>query len=106
MTLFGFNITRAAAPEKHRSAPETPISQLSESSLSWLRGDDSPSRPLLSNAYQQVVWVHRAINVLAEQIANIPFVFANNGRGRKTLIASGPLTEFYAHPHPQIDRFQ
>src|SRR5207247_8159146 len=66
---------------------------------------DNPG-PALSNAYQQIVWVYRAINVLAEQVANIPFLFSAGERGRETLITSGPLPDFYAHPHPQLNRFQ
>jgi REP element-mobilizing transposase RayT len=40
----------------------------------------------MSCAYEQVVWVYRAINVLAEQIANIPFLLSSGQRGRETLI--------------------
>jgi len=61
---------------------------------------------VLSNAYEQVVWVYRAINVLAEQIGNIPFLFSRGERGRENLITDGPLVDFYDHPHPQINRFQ
>jgi HK97 family phage portal protein len=70
-----------------------------------LRGEDV-SGPSFSSAYEQVVWVYRAINVLAEQVANIPFLFSRGERGSETLITSGPLPDFYARPHPQIDRFQ
>ena len=55
---------------------------------------------LLTNAYQQVVWVYRAINALAEQVANIPFLFSAGERGRENLITSGPLMDFYNRPHP------
>src|SRR5207302_7646344 len=44
--------------------------------------------------------------VLAEQIANIPFLFSRGERGREHLITSGPLHDFYNQPHPHIDRFQ
>jgi HK97 family phage portal protein len=72
----------------------------------WLRGEDVDQPPLLNNAYQQVVWVYRAINVLAEQVANVPFLFSRGDRGGEQLITSGPLLDFYARPHPQINRFQ
>src|SRR5258708_2177393 len=104
MRLFGLNISRA-----RRSAPtEHPISQLSPQALAWLRGEDSPSSdsPHLANAYEQVVWVYRAINVIAEQIANIPFLFSRGQRGRESLITSGPLLDFYSHPHPSLNSFQ
>ena len=101
MKVFGFTISRRSAPE------ETPVSQLSPQNLAWLQGRDSGGcGPTLTNAYEQVVWVYRAINVLADQIANIPFLFSAGARGRENLITSGPLLDFYARPHPQINRFQ
>src|SRR3974390_1939007 len=87
------------------------ITEVARRSLSpaveaWLRGDDTPSGPVLSNAYQQVAWVYRAINIIAEQVANIPFLFSHGERGRENLITSGPLHDFYNHPHRHINRFQ
>ena len=104
MNLFGLSITRAAKPTVTKSAGQIPMS---EAAKAWLRGDDiSLASTSLSNAYQQVVWVYRAVNVLAEQVANIPFVFSRGARGREKLVTSGPLLEFYDHPHPTINRFQ
>src|SRR5205807_5826259 len=83
--------------------------QKSFSASDWLAGrdlDQTPSGPLLTNAYEQIPWVYRAINVLAEQIANIPFLFSTGERGRESLITNGPLLDFYARPHPHITRFQ
>ena len=101
MKLFGFNISRDRQPP----APLT--KSLSPANDPWLTGDDPAYGGLtLSNAYQQVVWVYRAINVLAEQIGNIPFLFSSGDRGRENLIIHGPLVDFYDHPHPQIDRFE
>src|SRR5262245_45199331 len=110
MRFLGFNITRTPPP----LAPPAPLAplapparkELSAAAAAWLAGSDLPTGPVLSNAYQQVPWVYRAINVLAEQIANIPFLFSAGERGRESLITSGPLLDFYAHPHPQINRFQ
>src|SRR5438874_6257824 len=97
MQILGFNISRTPEPP--------PVTK--SLSASWLRGgDDNAPGPVLSNAYQQVVWVYRAINALAEQVANIPFLFSTGERGRETLITSGPLLDFYARPHPHITRFQ
>jgi HK97 family phage portal protein len=62
--------------------------------------------PVLTNAYQQVVWVYRAVNALAEQVANVPFLFSRGERGRENLVTSGPLLDFYARPHPQLSRFE
>src|SRR6266699_3198282 len=99
MKLFGLNISRDSAPSKKKSlGPDT---------TAWLRGEDVRDRgSVLSNAYEQVVWVYRAINVLAEQVANIPFLFSTGERGREHLITSGPLLDFYNRPHPQLNRFQ
>ena len=99
MKLFGFNINRATPPPAKR--------ELSPAAIAWLSGADidHPS-PVLSNAYEQSVWVYRAVNILAEQIANIPFLFSRGERGREHLITSGPLLDFYDQPHPNINRFQ
>src|ERR1044071_9777774 len=101
MNILGFNISRT-----RRVAPVT--KSAGYDCGDWLRGDDlvTGSGPLVSNAYEQVVWVYRAINVLAEQIGNIPFLFSKGERGRENLLTEGPLIDFYDHPHPQIDRFQ
>jgi len=98
MRLFGFNISRT---------PPKPVTKSSPAGAAWLRGEDTESTgSLLTNAYQQVVWVYRAINALAEQVANIPFLFSAGERGRETLITSGPLLDFYDHPHAYLNRFQ
>src|SRR6266581_263896 len=102
MKLFGINISVS------RSQPSTtPPLQRSFTPEQWLRGEDLDSRSsTLSNAYQQVVWVYRAINVLAEQVANIPFLFSAGDRGRETLITTGQLRDFYNRPHAGMNRFQ
>src|SRR5204863_3806952 len=100
MKLFGINI-----PFPRNRKPK--IENRKSLAADWLRGDDlPPAGAVLSNAYQQVVWVYRAINALADQVANTPFLFSMGQRGRENLIPSGPLHEFYNHPHPQINRFQ
>src|SRR4051812_37545156 len=98
MKLFGLNITRSSPPTVEKS--------LSPAALAWLGGDPEPASPVLSDAYQQVAWVYRAINIIAEQIANIPFLFSRGQRGKETLITSGPLLDFYARPHPSMNQFQ
>ena len=103
MQLFGFNIhisrLRSDAPTIKRS--------IDPNLAAWLRGETiDTSGPSLTNAYQQVVWVYRAINVLAEQVANIPFLFSAGERGRESLITSGPLHKFYDHPNPYLNKFQ
>src|SRR5882762_1938197 len=98
MKLFGFTITRNAPPVTRNLSPEA---------AAWLAGaDPGPSRPLLSNPFHQVAWVYRAATVLAEQIANIPFLFSRGERGREHLVTSGPLHDFYDQPHPHINRFE
>src|SRR3979409_1953553 len=94
MNFLGFNISfsRNSKSEKRES--------MDPALTSWLRGEEPESTgTTLSNAYQQVVWVYRAINVLAEQVANIPFLFSSGERGRENLITSGPAVELYHHPH-------
>src|SRR6266404_3488321 len=101
MRLFGFNICRSRAGSEELTSASKAFDP-----AAWLRGEEAePAGSVLSNAYQQVVWVYRAINVLAEQVANIPFLFSAGDRGRETLITTGPLLDFYNHPHPHINRF-
>jgi phage portal protein BeeE len=100
--LFGLNISRTPS-DNQKSKTEIQKSAGSE----WLRGNDiETTSSVLTNAYEQSIWVYRAINVLAEQIANIPFLFSRGERGRETLITRGPLLDFYNHPHPHLNRFQ
>ena len=102
MRIFGFNISRA--PSDNRNSK---IENQKSIGSDWLRGDDTANTSsVLSNAYEQSVWVYRAINALAEQIGNIPFLFSRGERGRETLITRGPLLDFYKHPHPHLNRFQ
>ncbi len=104
MKLFGFDIQFSRVED--RAERPTQTKALSLSAAEWLRGQDAGGGAALSNAYEQVVWVYRAINVLAEQVANVPFLFSRGERGREDLITSGPLLDFYGRPHPQINRFQ
>jgi HK97 family phage portal protein len=98
MKLFGLNLRLPSGLLKRSIDPGLEA---------WLRGDNTDQEgPVLSNAYEQVVWVYRAINVLAEQVANIPFLFSAGDRGRENLITSGPLPEFYTRPHPHLNAFQ
>ena len=93
MKLFGFQITRS-------SNASTLQRSLSPEALAWLAGSDpGPASPLLSDPFSQVTWVYRAASVLAEQIANIPFLFSRGERGRENLITSGPsLRALYGSP--------
>jgi phage portal protein BeeE len=100
MKILGFNISRS-------SRDQAPVQKAFPAVRDFLTGEDLERGGIaLNSPYQQVVWVYRAINVLAEQIANIPFLFSAGERGRESLITSGPLLDFYARPHPQINRFQ
>src|SRR5882757_4227748 len=109
MKLFGLNIniSRSNSASIDQNSKIENQKSYSPEALAWLNGPtEDANSPLLSNAYQQVVWVYRAINVLAEQIANIPFLFSRGERGRESLITSGPLQKFYDHPHPYLNKFQ
>jgi HK97 family phage portal protein len=100
MKILGYNIrfTRDEAPESQRSMAMTLGS-------GWGDPLDGFSGPL-STPYQQVVWVYRAVNVLAEQVANIPFRFSRETADAERLVTSGPLVDLYARPHPHINSFQ
>src|SRR5437867_6357879 len=100
MKLFGFSITRSPRSDAHT------LQRSYDPAAAWLSGKDFDSGPSLQNAYEQVVWVYRAVNVLAEQVANVPFLFSAGERGREHLITSGPLLDFYARPHAHLNRFQ
>jgi HK97 family phage portal protein len=108
MNILGFKITR---DRKEQTAvagePLTVQRSLDPAAAAWLRGEEPEAAgPVLTNAYQQVVWVYRAVNALAEQVANVPFLFSRGERGRENLVTSGPLLDFYARPHPQLSRFE
>jgi HK97 family phage portal protein len=101
MKVFGFNISvhREKQPDVAKDG-----SQYALSAEFW--PDEGGSGPVLTNAYQQVAWVYRAINALAEQVSNIPFRFSVTSSEGESLITTGPLVDFYARPHPQINRFE
>src|SRR5215471_10510414 len=101
MRMFGFNISihRDAEPAVAKDATQYALA-------AGLWPDEARTGTVLSNAYQQVVWVYRAINALAEQVSNVPFRFSRTTGTGEELITSGPLVEFYDRPHPQINRFQ
>jgi phage portal protein BeeE len=105
MKLFGFNISRTPSYASS-SAASTGQRSLSPDGLAWLGSDTETRGPVLTDPYSQITWVYRAASALAEQIANIPFVFSRGERGRENLITSGPLIDFYDQPHAQINRFQ
>src|ERR1017187_4681451 len=101
MKVFGFNIS-VQRDQEAAVAKDAAVSPLSD--RFW--PEDWRSGEVLSNAYQQVVWVYRAINALAEQVSNIPFRFSRTNSEGEQLITTGPLVDFYGRPHPQINRFQ
>jgi HK97 family phage portal protein len=98
MKLFGLNISRSQ-PEQKRS--------IDPNLNAWLKGENlEMDGTTLANAYEQVPWVYRAVTLLAEQVANAPFLFSAGDRGRENLITTGPLPAFYNHPNPTINRFE
>jgi len=96
---FNFSLSREAQRVATKGATEHALS-------AGLWPDEVRTGVVLSNAYQQVVWVYRAINALAEQVSNIPFRFSTTTSAGEQLITTGPLVDFYGRPHPQINRFQ
>ena len=101
MNLLGFNISisRETQAAVAKDGTQYPIS-----AAIW--PEEARTGTVVSNAYQQVVWVYRAINALAEQVSNMPFRFSRTTGTGEELITTGPLVEFYGRPHPQINRFQ
>ena len=101
MRIFGFNISihRDAEPAVAKDATQYALS-------AGLWPDEARVGTVLSNAYQQVVWVYRAINALAEQVSNIPFRFSTSSAAGEQLITTGPLVDFYKRPHAHMNRFQ
>src|SRR5512142_128439 len=101
MRFFGFNISVHREQERavKREAAVSPFSP-----EFW--PDSGVGGTVLSNAYEQVVWVYRAINALAEQVSNIPFRFSTTTAAGEQLITTGPLVDFYNRPHAQMNRFQ
>ena len=110
MKIFGLKITRESKEQgtNDQVAGAALMTRgLDPAAAAWLRGEEPEAAgPVLTNAYQQVVWVYRAVNALAEQVANVPFLFSRGERGRENLVTSGPLLDFYARPHPQLSRFE
>jgi len=110
MKLFGFQLNRGSRESLPTSSVAEPAGAVESKEMSpvaaaWAKGEDLDGLTL-TNAYEQVAWVYRAINVLAEQVANVPFRFSRNEPGSEEQITHGPLVDFYARPHPQINRFQ
>jgi phage portal protein BeeE len=96
MNVFGWTISFQREQAVKKDATQYALA-------AGLWPDESRTGTALSNAYQQVVWVYRAINALAEQVSNIPFRFSSS---RDELITSGELVDFYARPNPHMNRFQ
>ncbi len=99
MKVFGWNISVRREDAVKKDATEHALA-------AGLWPEEVRGGTVLSNAYQQVAWVYRAVNAVAEQVSNIPFRFSRNSGGGEELITSGPLVDFYARPNPQINRFQ
>ncbi len=105
MKLFGYNlqITRNPAPSPK---PVASVAKAAAPGADWLRGGEAAPACSMTSPYEQVAWVYRAVNLLAEQVASVPFLFSRGERGREDLITSGPLLDFYERPHPRLNRFE
>jgi phage portal protein BeeE len=81
--------------------------------LAWLRADDEPPRPTLTNAFAESTWVYACVSAIAQQVAHTPFRLSQDdspapgrvGPRGDTILTSGPLVELFNQPHPQLDRF-
>ena len=105
MNLLGLNISISRNRAQNQNSKIA--NQKSFDPQLWLTGQDFSSGGVtMTNAYEQSAWVYRAVNAIAEQVANIPFLFSHGERGRENLITSGPLHTFYNQPSQTMDRFQ
>src|SRR5512138_1504042 len=103
MKLFGWNIfgeEKGPAPK----SGEAKSRSMDPSLAAWARGEETSSPRALGDPFGQVGWVHRAISIIAEQVASIPFSFAAIAEG-KDRITTGRLHEFYQQPHPRMSGF-
>jgi len=64
------------------------VRALESGAAAWLRGAEPEGRTGADECVQQVVWVYRAVNAVAEQVANVPFLFSRGERGRENLVTS------------------
>lgn len=94
MRLFGYELSISRARVEKALSPSV---------AAWLAGGSDGGTRMMGNAYAQVVWVYRAVNALAEAVANIPWRFGTDD-GRKPV--AGRLKEFYERPHPLMNGFQ
>ncbi len=99
MKLFGFHLSRHAAPVQKSFA---------SSVLAFLRGDDAAdgSGAMLTNAFVQSTWVFACVTAIARQIANTPFTLAQGCGQGEVKLKSGPLTQLFTRPHPQFTHFE
>ena len=77
MNVFGWNISIQREQSVRKDGTEHPLS-------AGFWPDEARTGTVLSNAYEQVVWVYRAINALAEQVSNIPFRFSTTTAAGET----------------------
>jgi HK97 family phage portal protein len=81
--------------------------------LAWLRADDEPPRPTLTNAFAESTWVYACVSAIAQQVAHTPFRLSQDdsptpgrvGPRGDRILTSGPLVELFNQPHPHLDRF-
>jgi HK97 family phage portal protein len=98
MKILGWNIERDS-PEPPQAAPV----RRSATGLVW--GDVESRSSVVTSPFEQVAWVYRAVNAIAEAVANVPFRFSRRAEP-ETVISNGPLTVFYEQPHPRLNQFQ
>src|SRR5512140_182870 len=103
MKLFGWNIFGGDKVRTPKSG-EAKSRSMDPSLAAWVRGEETSSPRTLGCAFAQVGWVYRAISVIAEQVASIPFSFAAIAEG-KDRITTGRLHDFYQQPHPRMSGF-
>lgn len=74
---------------------------------SWLKGDDYAGEGAsLRNVLQQSSWIYACINVIATQVAQVPFRISRGERKGEDILEEGKLIDLLKRPHPQLNKFQ
>ncbi|MDX1951499.1 MAG: phage portal protein [Verrucomicrobiota bacterium] len=74
----------------------------------WLRGMESETgrRGMMTAPYLQSVWVYACVNILASNIAQVPFRISRGERKGEDILESGPAVELFRMPHKRMNRFK
>lgn len=101
MNILGIHIGRQASLQREIEAGvQKSVSSLAQA---FLRGDDGGSSggATISNPFQQSVWVHGCVSLLADSVAGLDLYFEQDDQP----IEKHPLVDLFKRPHPQLNGF-